>query len=77
MQAGIIEAEPKSELPSLTKKLYTLLKQNGAITFTQIADMLGIDSTQTYYLLRALQDKKLVTALPEAEIRFKALRSYV
>jgi len=73
MQVSIERECLESQLSSIERKLYVLLMENDAMTFSQIADMLGIDSTETYHLLRVMQDKKLVMAVPKMPVRFTAL----
>lgn len=75
MQALIEREYSESQLSSIERKLYMLLMENDAMTIRQIADMLSINSTETYYLLRAMQDKKLVMAVPKVPVRFTALPS--
>lgn len=73
MQSLIKEEETKSEMPSIVRKVYMLLMQNSPMTCSQIADALGIETTETYYLLHSMQDKKLVKALSKMPIRFTAV----
>lgn len=61
------------QLSIAVKKLYILLIGNEALTSSEIADALGVNKTETYYLLRAMQDKKLVKALPKTPVRFTAI----
>lgn len=58
----------------LESNLYSLLSRGGPKTLSEIAEMMGIDTTEAYYLLSSLKLRKMVAALPGNPIKFITIK---
>ncbi len=62
------------ELSSQESTLHSLLSTSEPKTISEVAEMMGIEDTEAYYLLVSLQDKELVKVTPSKPIKFVAIK---
>ena len=58
------------KLSSQEHTLHSLLSTREPKTLSEVAEIVGVDATEVYYLLNSLQTKKLVKAIVGRPIRF-------
>jgi len=72
----VAEGETRCE-PELNPKesaLYSLLYTGEGKTTVELAEAMSVDTTEVYFLIRSLQDKKLAKAISRNPIKFVAIK---
>lgn len=71
-----IKTKLLESLNPLEVDIYILLLEGDAKRLIEIADLIGLDRTETYQLVSALQNKGLVTAAFKHPIKFTAVQPH-